>query len=88
VRLLSQLNIATNAAILNSYIQTSDLQCLQVAKQMIANGAKYVDLPIGIRITAEDVIHQNNAGTNGSTWLGYMLRNGLLQTRAVGEGYK
>lgn len=88
IDLLAGLNIVTDAEILNSSIQTSQLQCLQVVKQMVARGASYVDLPIGIRITAEDVVHQNAVGANGTTWLGYMLRNGLLQTRAIGEGFK
>lgn len=88
VSALANLNIATNAKILNQSIQTSDLQCLQTAKQMIANGAKYVDLPIGVRITEDDIVHQNENHANGTTWLGYLLRNGFLQTRAIGENYK
>ena len=85
---IAALNIVTDAETLNTPLQTSSLQCFQMAKQLIARGAKYVDLPIGIRITAEDIIHQNQNGANGTTWLGFMLRNGLLQTRAVGESYK
>lgn len=88
VQLISNLSVSTSADILNSNLQTSQLQCFQQAKQLIASGAKYVDLPIGIRITADDMTHQNQIGANGTTWLGYMLRNGMLQTRAVGEGFK
>ena len=88
IKLLADLNVVTDAEILNSSIQTSDLQCLQRVKQLVARGATKVDLPIGITISAEDVVHQNQVGANGTTWLGYMLRNGLLTTRAIGESFK
>lgn len=85
---IANLNISTDSEILNQFFQTSNLQCLQRAKQRIAYGEKSVTLPLGITITEDDVTHQNEVGANGSTWLGYMLRNGLLQTRAIGQSYK
>lgn len=85
---IAALNIVTDAETLNTPLQASQLQCIQRAKQLIARGAQYVDLPIGIRITADDMVHQNPIGANGTTWLGYMLRNGLLYTRAVGDSYR
>lgn len=88
VKLIADLNIVTDAEILNSFIQTSQLQCLQRVKQLVARGAQSVKLPIGITIQAEDVVHLNKVGANGTTWLGYMLRNGLLTTRAIGESFK
>lgn len=44
-------------------------------------------LPNGLIIDRSDFTHANQDGTSGSTWLGYMFRNSLLVTKAVGQSY-
>ena len=43
-----------------------------------------VELPNGLAFDREDFVYQNV----GSTWLGYMMRNGLLVTPVMGMSYK
>nr|DAJ27804.1 MAG TPA: hypothetical protein [Crassvirales sp.] len=36
----------------------------------------------------DDIIHKNDDGTIGSTYLGYLIRNGIIYTRAKSLGYR
>jgi len=47
-----------------------------------------VILPNGLVLTRTDFTHQNSDGSYGSTWLGYLLRNSILGTRAINRRYK
>jgi hypothetical protein len=49
--------------------------------------ADKIELPNGYVFYREDFTHKDADGTQGSTWLGYMLRNGILRTRAIGKSY-
>ena len=43
-----------------------------------------VALPNGLIINRSDFTHVNSDNTTGTTWLGYMFRNNMLVTKAVG----
>lgn len=89
IQTISQMRNGTDAELLNENIFKSDNQVLNAAKQLFRNkGVNEVVLPNGIKLTRDDFVHQNADGSIGSTWLGYMMRNGLLYTTAVGKSYK
>jgi hypothetical protein len=84
------MNNSTSAEILNQNIASSNDQVLQSARQRFANDPSLnsIVLPNGFVLSKEDFTHRNANGTQGSTWLGYLLRNGILGTRATSRGYK
>ena len=43
-----------------------------------------VTLPNGLIINRSDFTHVNRDNSTGTTWLGYMFRNNMLVTKAVG----
>ena len=46
-----------------------------------------VTLPNGLIINRSDFTHTNSDNSTGTTWLGYMFRNNMLVTKAVGQSY-
>lgn len=46
-----------------------------------------VILPNGLIINRSDFTHVNSDNSKGTTWLGYMFRNNMLVTKAVGQSY-
>lgn len=46
-----------------------------------------VTLPNGLIINRSDFTHVNSDNSKGTTWLGYMFRNNMLVTKAVGQSY-
>lgn len=59
----------------------------QVYSQFQMDGSlQQVTLPNGLVIDRSDFTHVNSNST-GTTWLGYMFRNNMLVTKAVGQSY-
>lgn len=60
----------------------------QVYSQFQMDGSlQQVTLPNGLIINRSDFTHVNSDNTIGTTWLGYMFRNNMLVTKAVGQSY-
>lgn len=66
----------------NQRIGGTQNEIFQTAARNIGD-KQSIQLPNGIILTKDDFLHQNLDGTQGSTWLGYLFRSGLLQTRAI-----
>lgn len=81
----------TRADMLNQYMRTSNNSVLSRVRILFANSSQLeMQLTNGLVFNKEDFTHHNE-GTNvqdGSTWLGYMMRNNLLGTSATVSGYK
>lgn len=89
--LIKDVSVMSNnvdAKLLNENMSDSQNSVFYTAKQMFKNtDADKIELPNGYVFYREDFTHKNSDGTQGSTWLGYMLRNGILRTRAIGKSY-
>ena len=60
----------------------------QVYSQFQMDGSlQQVTLPNGLIINRSDFTHVNSDNSMGTTWLGYMFRNNMLVTKAVGQSY-
>lgn len=60
----------------------------QVYSQFQMDGSlQQVTLPNGLIINRSDFTHVNSDNSIGTTWLGYMFRNNMLVTKAVGQSY-
>lgn len=60
----------------------------QVYSQFQQDGSlQQVTLPNGLIINRSDFTHVNSDNSIGTTWLGYMFRNNMLVTKAVGQSY-
>lgn len=60
----------------------------QVYSQFQMDGSlQQVTLPNGLIINRSDFTHVNSDNSTGTTWLGYMFRNNMLVTKAVGQSY-
>lgn len=89
-RIASMQNV-TRAKMLNKYMRTSDDSVLARVRTLFANSSyESVKLTNGLVFTKDDFTHRNEGPNvqDGSTWLGYMLRNNLLGTSAKALGYK
>lgn len=85
---ISAMSNNVDAKLLNENMSDSQNSVFYTAKQMFKNtDADKIELPNGYVFYREDFTHKNADGTQGSTWLGYMLRNGILRTRAIGKSY-
>ena len=85
---VSTMSNNVDAKLLNENMSDSQNSVFYTAKQMFKNtDADKIELPNGYVFYREDFTHKNSDGTQGSTWLGYMLRNGILRTRAIGKSY-
>ena len=85
---VSAMSNNVDAKLLNENMSDSQNSVFYTAKQMFKNtDADKIELPNGYVFYREDFTHKNADGTQGSTWLGYMLRNGVLRTRAIGKSY-
>ena len=86
---ISQMRNVINANLLNENITSSENSVFSSAKQHFKFGnINSIELPNGIVFTKDDFLHKNPDGSYGTTWLGYMMRNNLLYTTAVGKSYK
>lgn len=88
VKVVSKMSNNVNARLLNENLMSSNDVIFSSLRTTFKNtNASSITLPNGYVFTREDFTHQNNDGSKGSTWLGYMLRNNILQTRAIGRSY-
>lgn len=68
--------------------QEPDSILKQVYSQFQMDGSlQQVTLPNGLIINRSDFTHVNSDNSTGTTWLGYMFRNNMLVTKAVGQSY-
>ena len=89
-RIASMQNV-TRAAMLNQYMRTSDNSIISRVRTLFGSGQQNrMQLTNGLIFDKDDFTHRNEGVDvqDGSTWLGYMMRNGLLGTSAKGIGYK
>lgn len=88
IKVVSKMSNNVNARLLNENLMSSNDVIFSSLRTTFKNtNASSITLPNGYVFTREDFTHQNNDGSKGSTWLGYMLRNNILQTRAIGRSY-
>jgi hypothetical protein len=76
---------------LNQYMRTSNNSVIARARTLFSNNQQTkMQLTNGLIFDKEDFIHHNEGFNvqDGSTWLGYMMRNNLLGTSAEKLGYK
>ncbi len=89
IQAVSQMRNVVDNNVLNENITASNNSVFSTARQYLKNsGSDVIELPNGIVFTKEDFVHKNSDGSFGTTWLGYMLRNNLLYTTAIGKSYK
>lgn len=85
---ISEIEVPLDINILSENITSSTNSIFVQAKAAIQNSnADSVILPNGMVFTRDDFEHKNADGTIGSTYLGTMLRNGTIGTRAIGKRY-
>lgn len=85
---LSLLTTNINANTLNDNLMYSNNQIFSTIRNIFKTNKSIneVTLPNGLTFSREDFEHENQDGTYGSTYLGYLLRNRILCTKAVGRG--
>lgn len=90
IQKFAKMSNVINAEALSDNMTLSNNQVLQQAKSIFQNNpsTQTITLPNGFVINREDFTHKNNDGSTGSTWLGYLLRNNLLVTRATSKSYR
>lgn len=85
---ITGIEVPLDINMLSENITSSTNSIFVQAKAAIQNtNANSVTLPNGMLFTRDDFEHKNADGTIGSTYLGTMLRNGTIGTRAVGRRY-
>ena len=87
---LASMSSTVNAELLNENMAFTQHPIMSRVRQMFANDAKLnsVTLSNGFVLNRDDFEHNNADGTSGSTWLGHLMRHGLLFTTANGTGYR
>lgn len=90
IQRLAAMNNSTSAETLSDNMTLSADQALQQARSVFqANPSlQNITLPNGFVLNREDFVHNNSDGSTGSTWLGYLLRNNILVTRATSMSYR
>ncbi len=87
VQKIASMSVTINAKELNFNVaQSSNSLFEAVRSQFLNTSVNEIELPNGLVMTRDDFTHQN-ANSVGSTWLGCMLRKGLLVTKAIGQSY-
>ena len=78
-------NVTSNS-MMNQRLGSSSNSVISSMRSLIAvdPNVSSITLPNGLKFEREDFTYQNV----GSTWLGYMLRNKMLQTPVIGMSYK
>lgn len=91
IRRIAQMGNVTRGLTMNQYLRTSNNSVISRVRSLFGSSSQQkMQLTNGLVFDKEDFTHQNTgAGTqDGSTWLGYMLRNGLLGSSAKRLNYK
>ena len=86
--ILSKQQIHFDAYLLNENLSSSDnILFKQIANSFVGD-KQFITLPNGLSFNKDDITHNNQDGTIGSTYLGYLMRNGIVYTRAKSLGYR
>lgn len=88
---ISQMSNVTRGLMMNQNLRTMDNSVVSKVRTLLgAGGYQSVQLTNGLVFNIDDFTHHNEepGSQDGSTWLGYMLRNGLLGSSAFRLGYK
>ena len=88
---ISKMNNVTFGLMMNQNMRTTNNSVIARVRTLFGNSSQTkMQLTNGLVFDIEDFTHSNkqDGQQDGSTWLGYMLRNNLLKTTAVSQGYK
>ena len=92
IKRISQMNNATRGTMMNQNMRTTNNSVIARVRTLFSTSSTYKNMQLtnGLVFDREDFIHHNEepGAQDGSTWLGYMLRNNMLGTTAFRQGYK
>lgn len=86
--IISKQQLHFDATLLNQNLSSSDNVLFRQIANSFSENKQYITLPNGLSFNRDDVTHKNDDGTVGSTYLGYLIRNGIIYTRAKSLGYR
>ena len=86
--IISKQQLHFDATLLNQNLSSSDNVLFKQISNAFSNNKQYITLPNGLSFNRDDITHKNDDGTIGSTYLGYLIRNGIIYTRAKSLGYR
>lgn len=86
--IISKQQLHFDATLLNQNLSSSDNVLFRQISNAFSNNKQYITLPNGLSFNRDDITHKNDDGTIGSTYLGYLIRNGIIYTRAKSLGYR
>lgn len=86
--IISKQQLHFDATLLNQNLSSSDNVLFRQISNAFSNDKQYITLPNGLSFNRDDITHKNEDGTIGSTYLGYLIRNGIIYTRAKSLGYR
>ena len=86
--IISKQQIHFDATLLNQNLSSSDNVLFRQISNAFSNDKQHITLPNGLSFNRDDITHKNDDGTIGSTYLGYLIRNGIVYTRAKSLGYR
>jgi hypothetical protein len=86
------MNNATRGTMMNQNMRTTNNSVIARVRTLFSTSPTYKNMQLtnGLVFDREDFVHHNEepGAQDGSTWLGYMLRNNMLGTTAFRQGYK
>lgn len=90
IQRIQQMPNMIDNSLLNESLALSQNPIFSQVRSNFANDTNLqsVTLPNGFVINRDDVTHQNEDGSRGSTWLGYLFRHNVLGTTVTGMSYK
>lgn len=86
--IISKQQLHFDATLLNQNLSSSDNVLFRQISNAFSNDKQHITLPNGLSFNRDDITHKNDDGTIGSTYLGYLIRNGIIYTRAKSLGYR
>lgn len=86
--IISKQQLHFDATLLNQNLSSSDNVLFKQISNAFSNDKQHITLPNGLSFNRDDITHKNDDGTIGSTYLGYLIRNGIIYTRAKSLGYR
>lgn len=86
--IISKQQLHFDATLLNQNLSSSDNVLFRQISNTFSNDKQHITLPNGLSFNRDDITHKNDDGTIGSTYLGYLIRNGIIYTRAKSLGYR
>lgn len=86
--IISKQQLHFDATLLNQNLSSSDNVLFRQISNAFSDNKQYITLPNGLSFNRDDITHKNDDSTIGSTYLGYLIRNGIIYTRAKSLGYR